>query len=509
MSTVERELAEVEETRKREEARMEKNKRQFAMVKIEAANAAQHAVVRSTKELTVPSTPISHLAKRMGPKVCSIAAAAASSSETNHAVGASAPAAAAHTGPKGPTQFEPFQFATDARSSLSHGNAQKHASSSMAEIPAAELAANFLKSARSYNVIKDYDTKHVTQPQAPRFMTDMRSKSVGRQKPLSREEKEALEMEDHKKHAFKAKPVDKKIFLSKGELGVPTVPPKPVTEQVAFSLRTDMRSNSRPSTAPATTTDEEQMRNFKARPMPSFASTASITTGTTAAASEGFKPTVAMSPKFSGGVRASSAPARRQNPHHSILEKEREAAKVVRVSKPSLTEPKEFNLSSVVRHAQAAAKFQEDVAHLLGKDKAEFHALPLPKSTYEVAFQPEIEERTPLMPLAVTLESDIRSNKRAEFNKKMHQSLAEKEQQKEAAARAKLEQENQKIKELRRQSTKEGGMAFVANPVLTKDLYPTHKQHIPLTEPKSPYLMTKLRARETTSDEVTFALNNM
>ena len=52
------------------------------------------------------------------------------------------------------------------------------------------------------------------------------------------------------------------------------------------------------------------------------------------------------------------------------------------------------------------------------------------------------------------------------------------------------------INQLRRMSVKEGGMAFKANPIVTKDKYPcAHVKAAPLTQPKSPYLLTKQRAK--------------
>ena len=54
----------------------------------------------------------------------------------------------------------------------------------------------------------------------------------------------------------------------------------------------------------------------------------------------------------------------------------------------------------------------------------------------------------------------------------------------------------QEINQLRRMSVKEGGMAFKANPIVTKDKYPcAHVKAAPLTQPKSPYLLTKQRAK--------------
>lgn len=60
-----------------------------------------------------------------------------------------------------------------------------------------------------------------------------------------------------------------------------------------------------------------------------------------------------------------------------------------------------------------------------------------------------------------------------------------------------LKEENRHIVELRRLPMHEGGMQFVAAPILTEDPYKVQKQikKASLTHPKSPFLRTAQRPR--------------
>jgi len=82
------------------------------------------------------------------------------------------------------------------------------------------------------------------------------------------------EMTAIKSKPFKARPLDKRIFESSGELGVPKVAARPVTEPSCFELRSDARAKqprihidhddqtTSSATAPSTI--------FKARPLPAY-----------------------------------------------------------------------------------------------------------------------------------------------------------------------------------------------------------------------------------------------
>ena len=162
-----------------------------------------------------------------------------------------------------------------------------------------------------------------------------------------------------------------------------------------------------------------------------------------------------------------------------------------------LTEFDEFHLRSVARH-QYEAQAQEQHARRRAEEDdkaAHFHARPVPKTLYEKDFEPVFEERAPLVTVDVAFESDQRAAKRKEFDDAMATKVAQLEEQKELAARRKLDEENRRIRELRSKPVEEGGMAFKAQPVVTKDFYPTKAVKAPpLTVPKSPAFSVSKRA---------------
>lgn len=268
-----------------------------------------------------------------------------------------------------------------------------------------------------------------------------------------------------------------------------------------------------------------------------------------------------MSPKFNGGARASIAPARRQrapfNPTATIeslsapseplkvtepkefkfasdnrgeyrrqqLEKqvaaEAQALAAAREVKahpmpdyskmafqPDLqthktpaTETKPFQLRSALRHADAVNAFQQEALALTEQEKVEFHARPVPQTTYK----PDKEfvepiDHAPIVPLPITLESERRALKRQEFDQVMVQKMAQLEVMQESIAKQKLDQENRRIQAMRRKSVEEGGLMFKAKPIVTKDQYPTKAVvSAPLTTPFSPQLRTKTRSSVTSA----------
>ena len=264
-----------------------------------------------------------------------------------------------------------------------------------------------------------------------------------------------------------------------------------------------------------------------------------------------------MSPKFNGGARASVAPARRQRVpfsltatstasapaeplkltepkefkfrsdnrgefHKAQLEKqiaqEQEALAAARerkaqpmpdfnkpVFQPDLvshkapaTETKPFQLRSSARHADAVTAFQQEVTHLAEAEKAaSFHARPVPATTYKPDYEyTEPVDHIPVVPLPMTLESARRALKRQEFDLVMGQKMAQLEVMQESIAKQKLEQENERIRELRRKSVEDGGLMFKAKPVITKDQFPTKfVPSAPLTTPLSPQLRTATKIR--------------
>jgi len=512
LSTSEREAAQMDEDRRKLHEQIRRSQEHFLRSKAAAAHAREReqeaaARPRSTKELTVPHTPTFALDKRHGKKTApppaeasdEAAAGSKASFKPNKRLvfDDEAAPAPAHNGPKKPTQFEPFKFATDARLAARQ-TAEAPKPEHAVVVPAAEVAAKFLQNARQYDAPKTTACKGVTIPMSPHFS----KRPSSHPRVLSTEEREAALMEEAKKNSFKAKPVDRRVFESTGELGVPRVAVKAPTEFKQFTLRTESRAASAAAAAAAAAaaSSAAPASAFKARPMPDFQQQE---LAREVPSTPSFKPTVAVSPRFST-KRAASAPPRRQLPHHADVEKakerEREEAYAKASSRPTITNPAPFALRSVSRHHDSLAQFGNLVKSIEAQLKeGQFKAQPLPKTTFEAPPQtPKASaDRPPLIPSEVHLASEARAAQRAAFDAKARLQIESSAAKKMAAKSEAEEQENRELATLRRKSSAEGGFIFKAQPVqYDRDLYPTkHVAPKPPTMPKSPMLLTKQRAQ--------------
>lgn len=519
VSTDDKLYLEIEKAKKEIAARSLQVKKTFEKLKI---RTHPHTVTRSTKELTIPSTPKSNLTKRLGKRQIK-------QIDNNNDMHTSKKQAASYKG--GITQPEPFNFTTRQQTTVHIETIKTNA----------EIANEFMSNTRS-NYVPINACSKLTEAVAPVLKTDMRSKSSHHAKPLSRDEQEDLEMKQiNDLGGFRARPLDKRVFESMGELGVPQIKSKPTTETQEFAFHTDKRLGIVEKQETPTKQDNSNSNSNSRAWCP--------------------KRTVAVSPKFNGGkAPAAAAPSRRQREHHSITEKQKAIKPIVRRSSPlKLTEPKaftfqtdeiylqhkaalegrvkaereneeqlrkvkataapdtsrikvpvkpiakkateteEFHLRSVKRHDEDIATQQQQQLQQQLKQQSDvtFRAIPLPRSTYEpTQVEHATHEKKPIQPIEMVLESDIRAQKRREFNSKMSMKLAEIERLKEIQIQEKQMQELKHMNELRRKPVDEGGMMFIAKEVMVEDQFPvrsTTAVRQSLTEAKSPYLMTKMR----------------
>lgn len=355
-SSSDREKSEIERIKKLNETKIMKAKKSFERVKVKSSNQVTN-IVRSTKQLTIPSTPVSHLLKRKGSKIKvndEVVSNDASKSQT-----------LILKGPSGATITVPFKFATDSR--------VKENKNVCNELTSAEMALKFMQNSRSYHV----STKacvNLTKAKAPVFASTKNTTKV-----MSKEELEELEMNKIKENPFKALPVDPRIFESMGDFGVPKVISKPVTATSEFSFHTDKRLGVK-----TTTIFEED--NTKS------------TTQWVA------KKTMPVSPKLSGGRRASLAPARRQLKNHEIVEQEKlqaisaalTALKIKNSIPKTLTEPKEFHLETSERCLASKAMMEERInLERENEEKMrEVKANPVPNFNKIMQIQPSTKELT-------------------------------------------------------------------------------------------------------------------
>jgi hypothetical protein len=403
LSTEEILFQRLEKEKQAEKQRIEKRQKLYAKLK---ANGFQAPVKINPdqvqqKKVTVPKTPNSLLEKKHGKKVPSALRKSPDSKKDN---------AKKHTSsdmhqPHGPTVPVPFHFETDKRISSSHSFDSTSNSFHGRSMTSAEIATRFFQEARQYESSGTGGEKRLTQPHSPKFTSVTRTKSFSQGQPvLTHDEQEAKEMEDFQKRPFKAKPVDRRIFESCGELGVPKVSVKPPTIPVEFNLKTEKRGFFSPRASRKSVLDSQEnveqdtSFQFKARPLPSFIKEAPIALPEPPV-KKNFQPTVPVSPKFHALHhheddyeetvnpdkykelrRASSAPARRQKPHHSLAESlQRKKEETITKSPRALTKHKEFHFQTDIRGELRKQQFQEQLLHEQEEDakKREFKALEL------------------------------------------------------------------------------------------------------------------------------------
>lgn len=530
------EYQELQKTKKAQEEEIKH--RQMLYSKLRACGQV-HTTVRSTKELTIPVTPVSHLESRRGKKTYSTTTEAESTPVKP----------ISHSSHLHVTIPVPFHL-----SGASKNTDKKESTDSTSSYTTAELLQKYQNnSLRKHEYIKPHVS--VTIPHTPHLNTEKRSNSVSRQRPQSFEDKEIEEMEKMKAKSFKARTLDKRIFESMGELGVPKVQPKEVTIPQEFNLLSDRRSSYHKQMSESM--NSEQCSNetsfvFKAREMPNFSRDPRESIVHVPS-----KTTEANSPNFSGNLRASSAPARRQRekyqppvsppktPKHiatltdpvpfkfqtdargevaksalqSRIERDMEAEKKAREvhatpypekifaksfhvqpADKKLTEFEEFQLASVDRHNESINKLREleKQRDLKQTEEAIFHAKQMPKTTFETKFEVVASDRELTKPLDIRLAIDQRASRRKEYDDYIAKQIALKTKEKEKLVNDKLEMEKKTIQDLRKKSVDEGGLCFKATPIMEKDIYPVrHVESAPLTEPVTPHLHTAARSRIT------------
>lgn len=529
-------LEKIQKEKKEEQDKIEKARRHYQILKSKGFKDTTKSVPLPHKRITIPKAPCSILDQRYGAKVPS------SLKKDNISVpkkSRSDSIASLH-----PTIPQPFQFATDKRLHYNSTDAKT--------LTAGEIAEKFMRDPRSHHV-PDIALTKVTTPHSPKLRTEIRSKSTKRDVPLSREELEQKCAEEQSKFVFKARVLDRRIFESRGEFGVPKVAVKPPTIPLDMELRTERRAAS-PRARPSQATEDFQTPVFKARPLPSTIKLAEKIR--TPPSKVNFKPTIAVSPKLHGSTHASAAPTRRQKSHHAEVEKEKKMAEKSRKSfSLKVTQPQEFNFQTAARSEIHRAQLEEQlVKQKQTEDKVSIKANPVPdftkvfqpkvhnkeptipepfslmsiqlheesllefqkeveeerrreleascvkakgvpKSLYEPVFQAKFEETKVTIPIGMKLESDERAKKRYEFDEEISKKLTAIESMQLEMEKQKEDQENRLLKELRRKSVEEGGLQFKAKPILKEDPFPVKScsKAFEPTIPKSPKFVLKER----------------
>lgn len=403
LTSEEREMIRIEEEKKKAQELIMNNKKSYSDIKSRGFSKSI-AIAPSAKEPTIPKTPNMKLTQRLGRKTCSLERGLQEvivpRENPTHS---------------GPTTIKPFVFETEKRAKIRGSDILL--SSVIPIIPAAEIEQNFMRDPRSHDVPINA-AKRLTEPKTPNLMTKRRAASERRCSNLkSREVMEQEEMEEIAKNPFKARPVDRRIFESSEPIGAPKVSPRQLTEPQPFHLRIDKRSSIRSSIAPSTI--QENKGQFKALPLPSFPNRP-----ISPRPPETKKPlTRPVSPKLHGQDRASSAPACRQKPHHSEIEKIRqqeleaykhEMTALSRQEPLKMTQPKEFHFRT-----QERTRSQRSTRESMDVSVDSFKAKPAPK------FGPAPKPTPSKKPLTEIQEFSLRSVSRHNYAKSAFEKKAE------------------------------------------------------------------------------------
>jgi hypothetical protein len=406
-------LEKIEREKQEEKTKISKAKKLYAKLKNNGFHTSGVAKPTTIRKVTVPKAPMSILEKRKGKKPIPTSCKILSQSPKKKKIDKK---------PGELTIPEPFHFATDERLQ-SHPNVQESATQGLT---AAEIAQKFVQDTRSHYVPINAATK-VTVPISPKFQTDKRAKIVSKERPLSQHEQDEALMKEFAKHPFKALPLDKKIFESCGELGVPKVAVKEPTVPIDVKLRIDERASS-PNRIRSTNESSFNVSDsfvFKARPMPDY------TTNPTKNVEQKnqFKPTVPIAPKFhaihlkedlsmlnestniscidTSGLTI--AMFNKIKPHHKIQEqlKKQQEDQLKKPLKLTVTEPKEFSLQTNIRGEYYKQQFQQLIAEEVEQEKMMHEVKALPKPNLEEnVFVPKLSNK----PLTEPQPFDLLSN---------------------------------------------------------------------------------------------------
>ena len=262
-----------------------------------------------------------------------------------------------------------FAFETDSRLG-SKVNAPKTA----ADKTAAEQMQNFCSRAPAAN--SSYSattgvTRTLTRPLSPAFhATAHRSRTEVQSAAARDAERKLAEQQAHAE--YKAKPVNLAVLASRGELGVPRVSPKPVTEPTSFHFATGSRAEAHKQAQPAHEAHRQAMHAMQARAKAQRErKTRAAELGSPPSGDQqGPKaPTVAHSPmlsyKFARSRPVEQPAAIDQFKAKPVNYKALLSAGdlgVPKVEAAPLTEPRPFNLATDARGALAQAALEKQCA---------------------------------------------------------------------------------------------------------------------------------------------------
>jgi len=212
-------------------------------------------------------------------------------------------------------------------------------------------------------------------------------------------------MNYYKTHSFKARPVNSSAMKSVGDKGVPKVAKSNLTEPSPFKFHSSAKKAARPTACPQTPDEVELKKKFRARPVPSSASSSvrSSASKSRRSLTTPVSPTFATMKRFGKKVTISGV---KRTPQSSA--KKLNASKGMINSTPTKVIP--FKLSCDLRsemskaQTESARKKEEDK---IAKMSSSFKAKPVPDfSRLSMTPKQSVKELTDPSPFK--LQSEIR-----------------------------------------------------------------------------------------------------
>ncbi|GAQ84188.1 putative targeting protein for XKLP2 [Klebsormidium nitens] len=257
-----------------------------------------------------------------------------------------------------------------------------------------------------------FDPLRLTVPKSPQLTTAYRARPA---RGTSSEEAELEEILKHPK--FKARPLDRRVLDSCGEMGVPKVVPAPTTKPEGFQLATDSRLGKHPSELPDLPARKRQAlapltREYELRPRAHVTEPEPFPLRTEDRGAQ-------KRADFMQRVAAQEEAERRQREHEAqplpYTTDYPDIPKKPPTKEP--TQPEPFPLESVWRHEVEVAERQRQLEEQARRERQahQFKAQP----NLSKAIPPFVPARSSL-PLTesrdVPLETERRAKERAEFD---------------------------------------------------------------------------------------------
>lgn len=438
---------------------------------------AGSAPLRSTKSLTIPQSPQLRLSARHGEKHLSASSMGQTkdpSIEIYHKPRALSPSTFGsssnssggngYKGPKPLTIPVAPSFKTDTRAlarraSPTYNQNSLGSSSSQAENfsnshPTSSLRIKSSSSSCGGMGLREYapkfpSTRTLTIPHTPNLSTKTRAAvrkgstgGIGGTEGRREDQQECRQQ-------FKARPLDRRILESTGEMGVPKVAKGGVTQPQPFHFSTDSRLRVRAALGSSDSAGEheqhQQRRHHQegrlSAPRPFQLATEQ----------RGQLHNRAFEARMTQDREAEKA-AREVHAHPVPHFHQQQAHVQPQPSTRLLTKFEEFHLSSNHRHEDAQGMWQRDVERLTDEERKQVQgsgARRFPVMTFQRGLETKLSEREPLFPYSLNLSTSARAGERKAFAADKQVRNEEAHLEKEAQRRAKQRVEQEKIRHLR------------------------------------------------------------